>query len=401
MHMNAAERLASLRMNTSFARSFLVIVTFATALAGTAGAETRGFAISLIHTATYSDKVNCPKGGNGGPVDLKRRVLAAQGFTPEQISKFLAGETTDDVKDTDYAKGAKEGDGQASAKLPSYKNLTKRGLKDGKPADVADFPTSEPDPQIETVQGHFAYGFNFEGHATPSSFEDPDTHQPVQNQMWRVLGCYAVYAVRRPVVPYNESIAWDTAMDSMPAWLMSVTGDHLDKDGDVTVTFDRSLDVAMRNTHGGVLAGSSYTIDPDPRSHSVFKGHIRDGVLSIDPGPFSMQGESQFYAVLRFTQTHLRMKMAPDGSLSGFIGGYQPWMDYYRYLAIRGEDTAQVDIAGVYYAMKRFADAVPDPVTHENTAISTAYYMEAVPAFLTSVDRQVVALSQEGESTAP
>jgi hypothetical protein len=51
--------------------------------------------------------------------------------------------------------------------------------------------------------------------------------------------------------------------------------------------------------------------------------------------------------------------------------------------------------------MKRFADAVPDPVTHENTAISTAYYMEAVPAFLTSVDRRVVALSQEGESTAP
>jgi hypothetical protein len=393
--MSAIERLDPLENKASFVLILLGMSAFLACVPMGAFAETRGYAISLIHTATYSDKDNCPKGGNGGPVELKRRILTAQGYTPDQIAKFLAGESVDE------AKNSKDGSAQGAVKLPSYKSLAKRGSKDGKPTDVADFPTSAPDPKIETVQGHFAYGFNLEGRATPSSFEDPDTHEPVQNQMWRVLGCYAVYAVRRPVVPYNESIAWDTAMDSMPAWLMSVSGDDLSKDGDVTVTFDRSLDVAMRNTHGGVLAGSSYTIDPDPRSHSVFKGHIRDQVLTIEPGNFAMQGESQFYAVLRLTQTHLRLKSSPDGSLSGLMGGYQPWVDYYYYLAIRGEDTAQVDIAGVYYAMKRLADAVPDPVTHQNTAISTAYYVEAVPAFLTSVDRQVVALSREGESTAP
>jgi hypothetical protein len=393
--MSATKRPDPFHRKASFMLVSLAAPILLACVSTSAFAETRGYEISLIHTATYSDKENCPKGGNGGPVELKRRVLTAQGYTADQISKFLAGESVDDVKST------KDGDGQGAAKLPSYKSLAKRGSKDGKPTDVADFPTSEPDPKIETVQGRFAYGFNLEGHATTESFQDPDTHEPVQNQMWRVLGCYAVYAVRRPVVPYNESIAWDTAMDSMPAWLMSVTGEDLSKDGDVTVTFDRSLDVAMRNTHGGALAGASYTIDPDPRSHSVFKGHIRNQVLTIEPGNFAMQGESQFYAVLRFAQTHLRLKSSADGSLSGLIGGYQPWADYYYYLAIRGEDTAQVDIAGVYYAMKRMADGVPDPVTHENTAISTAYYIEAVPAFLTNSDRQVVALAREGESTAP
>ena len=99
--------------------------------------------------------------------------------------------------------------------------------------------------------------------------------------MWRVLGCFDVYQVRRPVVPYNESIVWDTAIDSMPAWLMSISGPDLDQDGDVTVTFDRSLNVLLRDTHGGVLSGATFAIDPDPRSHSVFAGTIKDGIRSI------------------------------------------------------------------------------------------------------------------------
>jgi len=113
-------------------------------------------------------------------------------------------------------------------------------------------------------------------------------------------------------------------------------------------------------------------------------------VLTIEPGDFSMQGESQFYAVLRFKQTHLRLQMKPDGTLAGLIGGYQPWLDYYYYLAVRSEVTAQVDVPGTYYAMKRLADGLPDPTTGQNTGISAAYYLEAVPAFLTSAAGKVV-----------
>jgi hypothetical protein len=35
-----------------------------------------------------------------------------------------------------------------------------------------------------------------------------------------------------------------------------------------------------------------------------------------------------------------------------------------------------------YYAMKRLADSSPDPKTGENKEISTAYEVEAVPAFV-------------------
>jgi len=106
-----------------------------------------------------------------------------------------------------------------------------------------------------------------------------------------------------------------------------------------------------------------------------------------------MQGESQFYSVLRFTHTQLRLTMASDGSLTGFIGGYQPWRDYYHYLAIRGENDGQVNLPGVFYAMKHLADGVPDPATGQNTAISAAYWLEAVPAFHTSVDGGVMGIA--------
>ncbi|HWK50930.1 MAG TPA: hypothetical protein VNR40_13640, partial [Steroidobacter sp.] len=337
-----------------FTRSLLAALIAVGCSTG-AVAESRGYVISLIHTATYSNKDNCPEGGNGGVVDLKERVLMSKGYTKEQAARILANNYVDE-------KGQKV-------------DVRKRGVIDGKPVDVQAFPTSVPDPNIKTVQGRYAYGFNLDGQMQPGSFEDPETGEKgVDNQMWRVLGCFEVYDVRRPVIPYSEGIAWDTAMDSMPAWLMSVSGENLDQDGPVTVTFDRSLNITMRDARSGVLAASSYTIDPDPRSHSVFKGHIANGVLSIEPGKFAMQGESQFYAVLRFTNTQLRLQMRSDGSLAGLLGGYQPWLDYFYYLAIRGEETGQVDMAGVYYAMRRLADADPDPATGQNRAISAAYY---------------------------
>ena len=223
------------------------------------------------------------------------------------------------------------------------------------------------------------------------SFEEPETGEVgIDNQMWRVLGCFDVYHVNKPVRPYNEDIVWDTAIDSMPAWLMSISGEDLDRDGEVTVTFDRALDVVLRDAHSGVQSGATFTIDPDPRSHSVFRGRIENGVVTIEPGDFFMQGESQFYPLLRFTETHLRLDMDPDGSLRGLLGGYQPWKDHYHFLAVRGETDGQVALPGVYYAMKRLADAVPDPETGENTAISAAYWLELVPAFHATVEGEIV-----------
>ncbi len=351
---------------------------FVMSLSITANAvETRSYVISKFQTATYSNEGNCPHGGNGTPSEIKERILIDQGYTKQQVDYIISHEGRDENG--------------------NRVNTGTRGRLNGEPAYVGNFPNSIPDPQIETVQGKFAYGFNLDGRVQSDSFQDPETlERGIDNQRWRALGCFAVYDVRRPVVPYNEYIAWDTAIDAMPAWLMSVTGDDLDKDGDVTVTFDRSLNILLRDAQGSVLPGATFVVDSDPRSHSSFQGQIENGVLTIEPGDFAMLGESQWYAIIRFAQTHLRLKMNSDGSLSGLIGGYQPWLDLYYFLAVRGEESGQVDLPGVYYAFERLADGIPDPVTGQNTAISSAFWMEAVPAFLTTVSGRVI-----GEAVQP
>jgi hypothetical protein len=333
--------------------------------------ESRGFAISLIYTASYTDKDQCPGGGNGGPAEAKQRVLLSMGYTKDQAIKIIANDDVDE-----------------SGKRINFRD---RGTLNGKPANVQNFPLSWPDPRLESAVGRFAYGFNLDGRLDTGSFEDPETGEKgVDNAMWRALGCFSNYMVRRPIIPYNESIVWDTAMDAMPAWLVSITGDDLSKDGPVVVRFDRALNVVMRDAKGGVLPGSSYTIDADPRSSNEFKAYVKNGVVNLEPGNFYMQGESQFYAVLRMSGMRGRIHLKDDGRIWMVLGGYQPWRDYYHYLAIRGEGDGLVDLPGVYNLFRKHADANPDPETGENLDISTAYYLEAVPVFHTSIQGHVV-----------
>ena len=41
-----------------------------------------------------------------------------------------------------------------------------------------------------------------------------------------------------------------------------------------------------------------------------------------------------------------------------------------------------MNFPGFFYSLQRLADAEPDPTTGQNTRISTAFKLDAVPAFL-------------------
>jgi small nuclear ribonucleoprotein (snRNP)-like protein len=363
---------AALRITRSHLMLGLATLSFLTCGSASSVAETRGYAIAQFMTATYANEGNCPLGGNGTPTDLKVRILSQRGYTKDQALKIIEN-------------GDKDEKGNRF-------DFLRRGTIDGKPADISNFPYSAPDPKIETNVGKLGYGFNLDGKDGAEALTDPETgERGLDNQLIRALGCFAVYDIRRPVRPYLEDITWDTQMDAMPAWLMSVTGDDLNKDGDVTITFDRALNHLIRDAHGGASADVTFIVDRNPRSHSVFKGKIENGILSItEPGDFSMMSEAPFHTIIQFSKTHLRLKINENRTLTGFIGGYEPWMNYYTFLAIRGEGTGQVDLPGSYYALKRMADGIPDPKTGENTSISNAYWMELVPAYHASPDGKIV-----------
>jgi hypothetical protein len=87
-----------------------------------------------------------------------------------------------------------------------------------------------------------------------------------------------------------------------------------------------------------------------------------------------------------FHKGRLSLKVDMDGTAaSGFVGGYRNWLDLLAENTFAQTGAEQgirdhEDAVGLYYALKRNADGMPDPKTGRNTGISMAYRIQAVPA---------------------
>jgi len=270
-----------------------------------------------------------------------------------------------------------------------YGAVVMRGKIDGKPANVYINPTSEPDPHVHTVVGKYAYGFNLDGKgaASPSGFEDPETHeQGVNNQLFRALGCFISERGTATTRPTYPAIQWDMTRDQQPAWLIEISGmtDPMNSDN-VTVSIYPATGPITRNAAGDPQADMTFRADPNPRVQNVVHGRIKDGVLTTDRFEFHMLQDPFGVTEYRFKDAKLRFQMNPDGSIKGMLGGYTPWKPIYVSLAVGGsvnELNTSIYMPGVYYELRRFADAYPDPTTGQNMYISAGYRIEAIPAFI-------------------
>jgi hypothetical protein len=172
---------------------------------------------------------------------------------------------------------------------------------------------------------------------------------------------------------------------SEPAWLISLSAADLGRDGPATVTFRRSYDYLKLMANGAPLPATTYRVDPDPRSLNVFKAHIKDRVLTLDePVSFNIQWNPLAMPELHLARAKLRMTLKQDGTLEAILGGFQPWESMYWAVAEGGyakEEMVVGDVPGLYYTLKKSADADPDPKTGQNQSISAAYHFVAVPAF--------------------
>ncbi|MHB1206244.1 MAG: hypothetical protein ACYCZX_11790 [Rhodospirillaceae bacterium] len=332
--------------------------------------ETRTYVISWFSQAAYSQEDDCPGGQNPEINQQYLKNLAALGLPPAKIEEL--------------AKKQEEGEVTELRDL-----MNTRARINGEPANPFTNPAAVADPKLKASAGKYAYGFNLDGKGerSPGGFEDPETHEKgINHELIRALGC--VHGFRGSIKdrPTYWAWGWGQLKDSQPAWLMRVSAESFTKDGDVVITFDRALEHLRSNIDGSPRPDTTYRIDPDPRSHNEFHGRLKDGVISLPtPGNLHLLQNPLVAPELRLSQTHFRLKVAPDGTISGLIGGYQPWSDLYFAFAAGGP-TMEIcivgDIPGLYYLLKRHADGEPDPKTGENTAISATYYIETVPAFI-------------------
>ena len=350
----------------------LATAVFAGAPARDASAESRSFVVSWFTQAINSQDGDCPDGENGFAelVENWRHGLKGSVYTQEQIEAFIQKE--------DRAKFANRGkiDGK---EVNSYANPLATAL------DGSDFT-----PKLRILKAKQAYGFNLDGkgEAGPHAFEDPETHEKgVNNEMYRLMGCISSYRNKAP----GRSLAggayvWESVRDSMPAWLITVEGADLSKDGPATVTFDRAIDHVEHDAQAGVRSLATFRLDTTGRSHNVFKGQIKNGVVNVDPiEVFHMMGDPYVQPEFTLKKAHLRLTLKPDGNLDAIIGGYTPWEQYWWPSAggaINVELPLGLDLIALYRGLREFADAEPDPKTGVNQSISSAFRIEAVPAFV-------------------
>ena len=352
-------------------RTLLFGLAAAGAIVPPASAESRYFVVSWFAQATYSNDKDC-SGGVHPPVEaIYLRYAQQLGVAPEKIAlwrkEFMSGE--DDREIMEF--------------------MGMRGRVNGQPVNPYANPASVIDLNLPGLDAKYAYGFNLDGKGAddPNAFEDPETHERgVDHQLYRAFGCVRAFRGSLEGRPTYWAWAWGQLKESQPAWVITVTGQDLRSDGPVTVAFDRALEHLRSNTDGTPRHDMGYRIDQDPRSHNVFRGEIKGGMVTVtEHGNLRLLQNPLVAPELDLRNFHLRLKMSPDGLSKGFIGGYQPWHAIYFGFAgvgLGGEQQVTGDIPALYHLMKRYADADPDPKTGQNRRISVTYYIEAVPAFV-------------------
>jgi len=354
----------------------LAATTCAFALPAMAG-ETRGYVVSWFHIspAVAPENVDCPEGVNPNAEGNFKVWLKQMGKSPAEIEQAM-----EDFPNTMYG------------------IAPMRGRIDGKPVNVYTNPTSVPDPNIKTIKSSSALGFNLDGKESTGGFVDPDTGEKgVDNQMFRALGCVVSERGHREggadARPGYPAIQWDHNRVHMPAWLIEITDlDDPMNDPDVGISIVQATLPVVKDANGEPQRDMTFEVDDNPSTKNVTRAAIKNGVLQTTKDIDSLYLILAKYGIiptLALEKAKLRLELTADGALKGIVGGYQDWLDLYGGFGRGGsgvEVNISFDVPGIYYALRKMADAVPDPKTGQNTMISAAYWIEAVPAFIVHPD---------------
>lgn len=360
-------------------RKHIATATAAVAVAFAANhgalADSQGYVVSNWAPAMNNfDESGCPEGKNALANEIAEYTLKSQGMPQDQIQKLVPP----NMSEEEYGK------------LVAW-----RGRKDGQPVNVYIHPLSVPDPQIRLDQAKEGFGFNLDGKVNPLDYVDAATKEVgVDNAAARVFGCFDRTRGTRDVPSGNWSYRWSNHYNAGNSWLLTIDNqsdrplDFKNEDS-VTVTFYRGQQKPMLNA-AGYQRNASYTIDPNKtlRTLTAFKGKIRNGEFISDVTPqFRMIGSSRIQPIFDFKSARMRMEFKPDGSIEGFVGGYMPIkMIYFPFgdYAYQAEYAGGMDVAGVYHALRKYADSDIDidPKTGNRTRISQTYQVLGVPAFV-------------------
>ncbi|MET0251449.1 MAG: hypothetical protein ABW203_04645 [Novosphingobium sp.] len=259
-------------------------------------------------------------------------------------------------------------------------------------------------PMLRTVQSKRAIGVDLDGDGLVKScehqsFVGPGGEQGIDNQAYRALGCKLEW--RGADGRKSDNSVGMRQFFASGEWTQVILlrgVDSLENDGEVEVIYGNTPDRPMTDSKGRFLPGASFAMsDTLPRHRNVLKGRIVGGVLTTYPADIVLtqtwgQGGARDIRGNRttFDMRSGRIKLAfqPDGSMRGVLGGYQPVFDLIQSPALGGGGAVVdggIDCAAELKTLKALADGIPDPKTGKCTAVSNAFEVSAVPAFVNDV----------------
>jgi hypothetical protein len=263
--------------------------------------------------------------------------------------------------------------------------------------DVCLNPESVAEPRLRTVQGKVAYGLPLDGGKAKGAqcprekFIGLDGTPGVDNQIYRVIGC--MFGFRQDGEGgYLEKFFNQMLLDGESSILIEVSGVTDMRNDKVEVgVYQGTAPLSKDATGKAVLSDGSFPIDENPHWHNLTHGTIVNGVLSTEPIDMHLHRANNDMKEWFFRDARLRLELKDDGA-HGVFAAYQDWEPIYRHWA-KGS-YAEISVGhtcpAFYQALKENADGYRDD-SGQCTAISLAYKVDAIPAFIIHPGKKIAA----------
>jgi hypothetical protein len=324
--------------------------------------------------------VDCPHGNTiffAGATQTRTAISRQPWRSKEEIDNIVDPPGLDQIRDA------------STARITIWNRaIAYRGYKKGIETYVN--PFAADDPGMPEVTGRIGDGFNLDGKVKATDFVSPDGEKGIDNALYRAWGCDAPWRGNGNAT--LDLRANDKMQDGLYTVVIRVSGNQDPmNDTDATVEIGYSPDKIVRDAQGGVAADYSYRI-LKAAQYTKLKAKIKNGVVETEQvSELHMPRLSWAYSQTGDADVHqgrIRLTMAPDGvTAAALIGGYRNWRDLFSEHAYVQDAGGQgirehEDHVSDYYALRRNADAMPDPKTGQNMGISMAYRMKLSAAII-------------------
>jgi hypothetical protein len=265
------------------------------------------------------------------------------------------------------------------------------------------YPSAHPSqfPYIET-SGTTSLGLNLDGKVGPKDFTSPEGEKGIDNAFYRVAGCNTGF--RGPDGQVQLFASKFLRRFDYNRMMIELSGvESLADDPSVEVTIMRGRDPILLDATGEKAApGGSQRIDLRYGKPLIQKlrGKIEGGVLTTEPvkeATWAWQIEPDHPRALQIRDMRLRLTLTPT-SADGLMGGYfdvMTLLDWTNGYATHHLAYDRLDAPEFYWAMRRVADAYPDPKTGENTALSSAITLNMTQVFIEHAEEPVASRQPE------